>query len=51
MRQLLSYFWADPSYAAELLAKEARDGDAGELAVLDRPLSAAFATSGANPAS
>jgi DNA-binding phage protein len=36
-------FQADPSYAAELLAEVLRDGDADELAVLERQLSFAFA--------
>lgn len=36
-------FRADPPYAAELLAEVVRDGDANELAILERQLSAAFA--------
>lgn len=44
-------FRADPVYAAELLAKVVRDGDAEELAILERQLSAAFATREANPTS
>lgn len=44
-------FQADPEYAAELLAEVIRDGDADELAILERQLSAAFAASGTNPAS
>ncbi len=36
-------FRGDPSYAAELVAEVARDGDADELAILQRQLSAAFA--------
>ena len=36
-------FQAGPSYAAELLAEVARDGDVDELAILERQLSAAFA--------
>ena len=33
-------FRADPSYAIELLAEVVRDGDADELAILKRQLSA-----------
>ncbi|WP_282354616.1 hypothetical protein [Pseudomonas sp. PS01303] len=44
-------FQADPSYAAELLAEVVCDGDAGELAILERQLSAAFAMRETNPAS
>lgn len=44
-------FQADPSYAAELLAEVVRYGNAGELVILERQLSAAFATREANPAS
>lgn len=44
-------FQADSSYATELLAEVVRDGDADELAILERQLSAAFAASGTNPAS
>ncbi|EGH04959.1 hypothetical protein PSYAE_23973 [Pseudomonas amygdali pv. aesculi str. 0893_23] len=36
-------FQAGPSYAAELLAEVARDGDVDKLAILERQLSAAFA--------
>lgn len=42
-------FQANPAYAAELLADVIRDGDADELAILERQLSAAFAASSANP--
>lgn len=44
-------FQADPPYAAELLAEVIRDGDADELAILERQLSAAFAVSSPNSAS
>lgn len=44
-------FRSDPPYAAELLAEVVRDGDADELAILERQLLAAFAASGTNPAS
>ena len=44
-------FRTDPSYAVELLAEVVRDGNADELAVLERQLSIAFATSDSNPAS
>ena len=44
-------FQADPSYAAELLTEVVRDGNADELAVLERQLSAAFAIKDADPAS
>ncbi|WP_417539882.1 hypothetical protein [Marinobacter sp.] len=36
-------FRLDPSYAAELLAEVVRDGDADELAILERKLSLANA--------
>lgn len=36
-------FQSDPLYAAELRAEVVRDGNADELAILDRQLSAAFA--------
>ena len=48
---MVELFQADPSYAAELLAEVVRDGNANELAVLERQLSAAFAIKDANPAS
>lgn len=44
-------FQANPSYAAELLAEVVFDGNADELAILDRQLSATFATREANPTS
>lgn len=44
-------FQADQSYAAELLAGVVRDGNADELAILERQLSAAFATRESNPTS
>ncbi|WP_177445781.1 hypothetical protein [Pseudomonas sp. ICMP 460] len=44
-------FQADPAYAAELLAEVVRDGDAEELVILGRQLSAIVATTEANPAS
>jgi DNA-binding phage protein len=44
-------FQADPAYAAELLAEVVRDGDAEELVILGRQLSAIVATIEANPAS
>lgn len=43
-------FRADPSYASELLVEVVRDGDADELVILERQLSATFDVSGANPA-
>ena len=42
-------FQADPSFGAELQAEVVRDGNADELAILERQLSAAFATREANP--
>lgn len=48
---MVELFQTDPSYAKELLAEVVRDGDADELAILERQLSAAFAESGLNPAS
>jgi DNA-binding phage protein len=44
-------FQANPSFAAELLAEVVRDGNADELAILERQLSVAFATREANPTS
>jgi hypothetical protein len=44
-------FQAEPAYAAELLAEVIRDGDADELAILERQLSAAFAASSSESAS
>ncbi|WP_178102712.1 hypothetical protein [Pseudomonas sp. DE0010] len=44
-------FRADPAYAAELLAEVVRNGDAEELAILERQLLATFAMKEANPAS
>lgn len=44
-------FQTDPSYATELRVEVIRDGDAGELAILERQLSTAFATKKSNPAS
>ncbi|WP_236326189.1 hypothetical protein [Pseudomonas poae] len=44
-------FQADPSFAADLLAEVFRDGNADELAILERQLSAAFAKREANPTS
>lgn len=43
-------FRADPAYAAELLAELVRDGDAEELVILGRQLSAIVAPIEANPA-
>lgn len=43
---MVEVFQADPSFAAELLAQVVRDGDADELAILERQLSAALATRG-----
>lgn len=40
---MVELFRADPSYAIELLAEVVRDGDANELAILKRQLSAASA--------
>ena len=37
-------FQADPSYAEELLGEVIRDGNADELAILERQLSVAFAS-------
>lgn len=48
---MVELFQADPSYAMELLAEVVRDGNADEVAILERQLSAAFAGSGLNPAS
>ncbi|MEE4343510.1 hypothetical protein V2J66_17990 [Pseudomonas alliivorans] len=42
-------FRIDASYAAELLTEVIRDGDADELAVLKRQLSAAFVIKEAYP--
>lgn len=44
-------FQTDPSYAAELLVEVIRDGNADELAILERQLPTAFATKESNPAS
>lgn len=44
-------FHADPAYAVELLAEVVRDGDADELAILERQLSAAFTASSSESAS
>lgn len=44
-------FQEDPSYAAELLAEVGCDGDADELAVLERQLPLAIAIDGANQGS
>lgn len=44
-------FRTDPSYAVELLAEVVRDGNADELAILERQLSTAFAIKESNPAS
>ena len=46
--EVMAELQADPSYAAELLAEVIRDGDADELAILKRQLSAAFAASSPN---
>ncbi|WP_183142267.1 hypothetical protein [Pseudomonas cichorii] len=48
---MVELFHADPSFAAELLAEVVRDGNADELAILERHLSAAFATKEAKPTS
>lgn len=48
---MVELFRADPPYATELLAEVLRDGDIHELAILEQQLSAAFATTSANPAS
>lgn len=45
---IAEFFQADPSYAAELLLEVFRDGNADELAILERQLSAAFAIREAN---
>lgn len=44
-------FRTDPSYAVELLAEVVRDGNADELAILERQLSKAFATKKSDPTS
>lgn len=44
-------FQADPSYAEELLVEVIRDGNADELAILERQLSVAFASREANTTS
>ena len=44
-------FQVDPSFAADLLAEVVRDGNADELAILERQLSAAFTKREANPTS
>lgn len=41
-------FRADPSYASGLLVEVVRDGDADELAILERQLSAASVVGGTN---
>lgn len=43
-------FEVEPAYAAELLAEVIRDGDADELVILERQLSAAFAASSSESA-
>jgi len=48
---MVELFQVDPSYAAELLAGVVRDGNADELAILERQLSAAYATNNDKPAS
>lgn len=42
---MVELFQADTPYAAALLAEVVRNGDADELAILQRQLSAAFAAS------
>lgn len=44
-------FRADSAYAAELLAEVMRDGDANELMIVTRQLSAALAASSTESAS
>lgn len=44
-------FKADPPYAAELLAEVIRGGDADELAILERQLSATVTANSLNSAS
>lgn len=46
---MAEFFQANPSYAAELLAEVVLDGDAEELAILERQLTSAFALRDANP--
>ncbi|QPO22699.1 hypothetical protein HXW90_25695 [Pseudomonas sp. Y39-6] len=48
---MVELFRTDPSYAVELLAEVVRDGNADELAILERQLLTAFATKESNPAS
>lgn len=40
---MVKFFQANSSYAAELLAEVAYDGNEDELAILERQLAAAFA--------
>lgn len=47
---MVKLFSAYLSYAAEVLVEVVCDGDADELAILERQLSVAFAKSGSNPA-
>ncbi|MND33312.1 hypothetical protein D3C81_2166060 [compost metagenome] len=44
-------FQAAPSYAEDLLVEVIRDGNADELAILERQLLVAFASREANPTS
>lgn len=48
---MAEFFQANPSFAAELLAEVVRDGNADELAILERQLSAALVTRDANQTS
>ncbi|CAI2144891.1 Uncharacterised protein [Serratia quinivorans] len=48
---MAEFFQAHPFYAAELLAEVVLDGNADELTIVERQLSAAVATTEANPTS
>ncbi|MBD8575050.1 hypothetical protein IFR09_12995 [Pseudomonas syringae] len=47
---MAALFQADPSYAAQLLAEAVREGNADEVAILERQLSIALAMKEADPA-
>ncbi len=47
---MAALFQADPSYAAQLLAEVVHEGDADEVAILERQLSVALAMKEADPA-
>lgn len=48
---MIEFFQADPLYAADLLAEIVRDGNAEELAILERQLSASVVKRDGSPAS